>query len=201
MAGAIKAPARPGGALVVHARGKSRKRDAAMPLIKAIGCIGGGMAFGFMTERVFNPESTFAKAAVNGTASAAGGFGLSAAFDKNNKLRNTLVAGTGGVILGSRDKLSEWGDWLKSKISGTPGATTQKTAEKKPGTSGYTEEKNGSFATEKPAATYITYQAPKTEKKSTFETIFGGLTDVAGKVLPGLLEGALGSGGRMARAF
>lgn len=220
MAGALKAPARPGG-IQVAARKSSRKRDAAMPIIKKIGCIGGGVVLGFMAERVFKPETTFGKAAVNGTASGVGAFGLSAAFDRNSKLLNTLTAGSIGVAVGSRDKLAEWGDWLTEKISGkSASGTNPKIGDKRADgkvwngsawVSVYdtTAEETGEFGArpaqqqqqQQPVQT-IVYQAPKTEKKSTFETIFSGLTDVAGKVLPSVI-GALGSGqsGVMLRAF
>jgi hypothetical protein len=219
MAGALKAPARPGG-VVVAARGKSRKRDAAMPIIKKVGCIGGGVVLGFITERVLNPETTFGKAAVNGGASAVGAFGLSAAFDRNSKMLNTITAGTIGVAVGSRDKLSEWGDWLKNKINGQSAnsTSTPKIGEKRADGKTWngsawvsvvdTQRTDGGFSatptptqTTAPGPTYITVEAPKTEKKSTFETIFSGLTDAAGKILPGLLQGTLGSGRSMIRAY
>lgn len=216
MAGAMKAPARPGD-IVVGSRSKSKKRDAAMPIIRKIGCIGGGVVLGLITERVLKPETTFGRAAVNGGASATGAFGLSAAFDKNSKLLNTLTAGSIGVAVGSRDKLAEWGDWLTEKISGK--AAGPKVGERRADGKTWngsawvslvdtTAEENGSFAVRQPqqqqqapGATYVTVQAPKTEKKSTLDTILGGVFDVAGKVLPGVLQGVMGSGSSMIRAY
>lgn len=219
MAGALKAPARPGG-VVVAARGKSRKRDSTMPLIKAVGAIGGGIAAGFITERLINPESNFGKAAVNGGASGAGAFMLSTAFDKNNKLRNSLMAATGGVVVGSRDKLTEWADWLRSKVSGAK-STAPKVGDKRAdgkvwnGTAWVsvydTTAENGAFSAtqqqqqaqqqQQQGPTYVTVQAPKTEKRSTLDTVLAGVFDVAGKVLPGVIQGALGSGASGARVM
>ena len=221
MAGAMKAPARPGG-IVVGSRSKSRKRDAAMPIIRKLGCIGGGVVLGLMAERVFKPETTFAKAAVNGGASATGAFGLSAAFDKNSKLLNTITAGSIGVAVGSRDKLGEWGDWLSEKISGKSSGPGPKIGDRRAdgkvwnGTAyvavvDTTGEQTGEFAVQTrqqqqqqqqtQGPTYVTMQAPKAEKISTIDRILGGVFDVAGKVLPGVLQGVMGSGSSMIRAY